>query len=160
MAPLITRQPPFLSAFDCSYRRFRTRYTARSQNATICGVAGARVDRKPRPAAPLKLEDCEPAARAVLPQGVYDYIAGGSEDEATLRGNREAFARYRFRFKILASTDQTDLSSELLGERFQMPVHLAPTAIQRMTHPEGELAAYRAPSDAGIPYALRTLSSV
>src|SRR6202011_6194660 len=159
MAPLITRKPPFLSAFDCSYRRFRTRYTARSQNATIGGVADSMVDRKTRPAAPRKLDDFEPAARAVLPQGVYDYIAGGSEDEAALRGNREAFARYRFRFKVLASTDQTDLSSELFGQRFRMPVHLAPTAIQRMAHPDGELAAYRAASDAGIAYALSTLAS-
>ena len=92
-------------------------------------------------AAPLKLDDFEPAARAVLSQGIYDYIAGGSEDEATLRGNREAFARYRFRFKILGSVDRPDLSSEVLGQRFQIPVHLAPTAIQRMAHPDGEAAA-------------------
>jgi 4-hydroxymandelate oxidase len=117
------------------------------------------VVKKTRPAAPLKLDDFEPAARAVLPQGIYDYIAGGSEDEAALRGNREAFARYRFRFKVLASTDHTDLSSELFGQRFRMPVHLAPTAIQRMAHPDGELAAYRAASEAGIAYALSTLSS-
>ncbi|HVS05473.1 MAG TPA: alpha-hydroxy acid oxidase [Candidatus Dormibacteraeota bacterium] len=122
-------------------------------------MADSMVDKKTRPAPPLKLDDFEPAARAVLPQGIYDYIAGGSEDEAALRGNREAFARYRFRFKVLASTDHTDLSSELFGQRFRMPVHLAPTAIQRMAHPDGELAAYRAASEAGIAYALSTLAS-
>jgi isopentenyl diphosphate isomerase/L-lactate dehydrogenase-like FMN-dependent dehydrogenase len=112
-----------------------------------------------RPAAPLKLDDFEPAARAILPQAIYDYIAGGSEDEATLRDNREAFARYRFRFKILSSAASPDLGSELIGHRFTMPVHLAPTAIQRMAHPEGELAAYRAASDAGVAFSLSTLSS-
>jgi 4-hydroxymandelate oxidase len=122
-------------------------------------MADSILDKKTRPAVPLKLDDFEPAARAVLPQGIYDYIAGGSEDEAALRGNRDAFARYRFLFKVLASTDHTDLSSELFGQRFRMPVHLAPTAIQRMTHPDGELAAYRAASHAGIAYALSTLSS-
>ena len=122
-------------------------------------MADSIVDKKTRPAAPLKLEDFEPAARAVLPRGIYDYIAGGSEDEAALRGNREAFARYRFRFKILASTDKTELGNELFGQRFRMPVHLAPTAIQRMAHPDGELGAYRAASGAGIAYALSTLSS-
>src|SRR3981081_2626976 len=122
-------------------------------------MADSMVDKKTRTAAPLKLDDFEPAARAVLPPGIYDYIAGGSEDEAALRGNREAFARYRFRFKVLASTDHADLSSELFGQRFGMPVHPAPPASQRMTHPDGELAAYRAASDAGIAYALSTLSS-
>ena len=111
-------------------------------------------------AAPLKLDDFEPAARAILPQGIYDYIAGGAEDEATLRGNREAFARYRFRFKVLTSADRPDLSHEVLGQRFAMPVHLAPAAIQRMAHPDGEAAAYRAATDAGIAYCLSTLSSV
>jgi 4-hydroxymandelate oxidase len=116
--------------------------------------------RRTGPAAPLRLDDFEAAARAVLPQGVYDYIAGGSEDEATLAGNRDAFARYRFRFKILASADNPDLSNEVLGQRFTMPVHLAPAAIQRMAHPDGEAAAYRAASDAGIAYCLSTLSSL
>jgi len=123
-------------------------------------VADSAVDSRTRPAAPLKLDDFEPAARAILPQGVYDYIAGGSEDEEALRGNREAFARYRFRFKILASADRPDLSNEVLGQRFQMPVHLAPTAIQRMAHADGEAAAYRAAAASGVAFCLSTLSSV
>jgi 4-hydroxymandelate oxidase len=123
-------------------------------------VADSAVDSTTRLAAPVKLDDFEPAARALLPQSIYDYIAGGSEDEAALRGNREAFARYRFRFKILTSAERPDLGSEVLGQRFQMPVHLAPTAIQRMAHQEGEAAAYRAATDAGIAYCLSTLSSV
>jgi isopentenyl diphosphate isomerase/L-lactate dehydrogenase-like FMN-dependent dehydrogenase len=123
-------------------------------------VADSIVRSLPQQANPVKLDDYEPAARDILPQAIYDYIAGGSEDEAALRGNREAFARYRFRFKILASTDEADLSNELLGQRFQMPVHLAPAAIQRMAHPEGEAAAYRGAADAGIAYCLSTLSSV
>ena len=110
--------------------------------------------------AAVKLDDFEPAAEAVLPRGIFDYIAGGAEDEATLRGNREAFARYRFRFKILASPDQPDLTCELLGQRFRMPVHLAPTALHRMAHPEGEAATYRAASDAGVAFCLSTLSSI
>jgi isopentenyl diphosphate isomerase/L-lactate dehydrogenase-like FMN-dependent dehydrogenase len=112
------------------------------------------------PPAPLKLDDFEPAARAVLPQAVYDYIAGGAEDEATLRDNRAAFGRYRFRFKVLTSAGRPDLSTEVLGHRFAMPVSLGPAAIQGMAHPDGETAAYRAASDAGIAYCLSTLSSV
>jgi 4-hydroxymandelate oxidase len=123
-------------------------------------MADAAVHPKARLAAPLKLDDFEPAARAVLPQGIYDYIAGGSEDEAALRDNREAFARYRFRFRVLASTDRPELGGELLGQHFAMPVHLAPTAIQRMAHSDGEAAAYRGATDAGIAYCLSTLSSV
>jgi isopentenyl diphosphate isomerase/L-lactate dehydrogenase-like FMN-dependent dehydrogenase len=52
------------------------------------------------------------------------------------------------------------LSSQILGHRFEMPVHLAPTAIQRMAHPDGEAAAYRAATASGVAYCLSTLSSV
>jgi 4-hydroxymandelate oxidase len=130
------------------------------QNATIGEMAEAPSNRRTAPAASLKLDDFEAAARAVLPRPIYDYIAGGAEDEATLRGNREAFARYRFRFKVLASADRPDLSNEVLGQHFTMPVHLAPTAIQRMAHPDGEAGAYRGASAAGIAYCLSTLSSL
>ena len=123
-------------------------------------MAEAPAHRRTGQAASLKLDDFEAAARTVLPQDIYDYIAGGSEDEATLRGNREAFARYRFRFKILTSTDRPNLSNEVFGQRFTMPVHLAPTAIQRMAHPDGEAAAYRAASAAGVAYCLSTLASL
>src|SRR5204863_4567747 len=152
-------EPPFLSGIRRAGASPKG-YTQRARDATIGGMADSMVDRKTRPATPLKLDDFEPAARAILPQGIYDYIAGGSEDEAALRGNREAFARYRFRFKILASADRPALNHEVLGQRFTMPVHLAPTAIQRMAHPDGEAAAYQAASDAGIAYCLSTLSSL
>ncbi|TMD43066.1 MAG: alpha-hydroxy-acid oxidizing protein, partial [Chloroflexi bacterium] len=83
-------------------------------------------------ASAVRLEDFEPAARSVLPRGIFDYIAGGAEDEATIAGNREAFTRYRFRFRALAGAGEPDLTSELFGARFTLPVHLAPAAIQRM----------------------------
>jgi len=123
-------------------------------------VGDSAVDARASSAPPLKLDDFEPVAQAILPRGVIDYIAGGAEDEATLRANREAFARYRFRFKILASADQPDLTSALLGQRFRMPVHLAPTALHRMAHGDGEAASYQAASDAGVAFCVSTLSSV
>jgi isopentenyl diphosphate isomerase/L-lactate dehydrogenase-like FMN-dependent dehydrogenase len=114
----------------------------------------------PRVTPAVRLEDFEPAARAVLPRAIFDYIAGGAEDEAAVGANREAFSRYRFRFKVLAGAAEPDLGNELFGQHFAMPVHLAPAAIQRIVHPDGEAAAYRAASDAGVAYCLSTLSSV
>src|SRR5919201_960607 len=72
---------------------------------------------------PLRLDDFEPAAREILPRAIYDYFAGGAEDEAAVVANRDAFRRYRFRFKVLASTLEPEMSCELLGDRFAMPVH-------------------------------------
>jgi 4-hydroxymandelate oxidase len=113
----------------------------------------------PRAVQVLRIEDLQGRARAILPQATYDYFAGGAEDEATIAANRAAYQRYRFRFRVLSPTGQPDLGGELFGQRFSMPVHLAPTAMQRLAHPEGELAAARAAADAGVVYCLSTLAS-
>jgi 4-hydroxymandelate oxidase len=107
----------------------------------------------------VNVQDLEPAARAVLPGPVYDYFAGGSEDEATIAANREAFQRWRFRYHVLETTAVPDTRCSLLGQTFSMPVHLAPTATQRLAHPDGELGAARAAAAAGVIYCLSTLAS-
>ncbi|HEX2203277.1 MAG TPA: alpha-hydroxy acid oxidase [Longimicrobium sp.] len=113
----------------------------------------------PPPAEPQTLEAYEAAARAVLPRPAYDYYAGGAEDEATLRGNRAAYGRFWLRPRVLVDVGSVDLSVELLGERLSMPVLLAPTAFQRMAHPDGECASARAARAAGTLLVCSTLST-
>src|SRR2546430_8024895 len=117
-----------------------------------------------RPAAavdapPVRAEDFEAAARAMLPKEIYDYFAGGAEDEAAVAGNRAAFARWRFRYRVLTGASEPDLGLELFGRHLAMPIHLAPAATQKMAHPEGELAAAKAATSAGVIYCLSTLST-
>jgi len=109
---------------------------------------------------PVRLDEYEPRARALLPRATYDYFAGGAEDEATVAANLAAYGRYRFRFKVLSSVTNPDLACEVLGARLAMPVQLAATATQKMAHPDGEVAAARAAAAAGVAYSLSTLSTV
>jgi hypothetical protein len=49
-----------------------------------------------KPAAPLiNLQEYEAAARTLLPTAVFDFIAGGSGDEVTLRASRASFEGWR-----------------------------------------------------------------
>lgn len=111
-------------------------------------------------AVPANLDEYEAAARALLPKSVYDYYAGGAEDELTLRWNRTAYRRYLFRPRVLVDASRVDPSVELLGERLRFPVLLAPTAFQRLAHPDGELATARAAAAAGTALIASTLSNV
>ena len=47
--------------------------------------------------APHNIDAYRARARRKLPLAVFDFLDGGSEDEATLRGNREAFDSIRLR---------------------------------------------------------------
>eukprot|EP00270_Netrium_digitus_P020711 TRINITY_DN859_c0_g1_i1.p1 TRINITY_DN859_c0_g1~~TRINITY_DN859_c0_g1_i1.p1 ORF type:complete len:394 (+),score=120.69 TRINITY_DN859_c0_g1_i1:67-1182(+) len=83
-------------------------------------------------------------AKLKLPKQAYDYYASGAEDEWTLKENRNAFERIRFRPRILVDVTKVDMTTSFLGYRISMPIMVAPTAMQRMAHPEGELATARA----------------
>ncbi|XP_038987902.1 peroxisomal (S)-2-hydroxy-acid oxidase GLO5-like isoform X1 [Phoenix dactylifera] len=95
-------------------------------------------------------------ARQKLPKMVYDYYASGAEDEWSLKENREAFSRILFRPRILIDVSRIDMTTTVLGFKISMPIMIAPTAMQKMAHPEGEYATARASSAAGT---IMTLSS-
>jgi 4-hydroxymandelate oxidase len=109
--------------------------------------------------APQNLHDLEELARLRLPRAVYDYYAGGAEDESTLRANRRAFEALSLRRRVLVDVSEVDTSLELLGERLPHPLLLAPTAFQRLAHADGEVGAVRAAAATGSLYVASTLST-
>ena len=109
---------------------------------------------------PVNVEELEAIARARLDKGVYDYYAGGAEDELAVRGNREAFQRLRLKYRVLVDVSTVDVATRLLGTPLSLPVLLAPTALHRLADPEGEKATARAAAAAGTLMTLSTVSSV
>ncbi|XP_028107779.1 peroxisomal (S)-2-hydroxy-acid oxidase GLO5-like isoform X3 [Camellia sinensis] len=99
----------------------------------------------------------EAIAKEKLPKVIYDYYASGAEDQWTLQENRNAFSRILFRPRILIDVSKIDMTTTVLGFKISMPIMIAPTAMQKMAHPEGEVATARAASAAGT---IMTLSSL
>ncbi|MFC0489603.1 alpha-hydroxy acid oxidase [Sinomonas atrocyanea] len=99
------------------------------------------------------------AARRVLPAGIFDYLDGGSEDEVTLRRNREVFEAWGL-MPSWGPVSGPDTTTSLLGRRSALPLTLTPTGATRLFHPEGELAVAKAAEAAGIPYGLAGMSTV
>jgi 4-hydroxymandelate oxidase len=106
------------------------------------------------------LDDLEPLAREKLPGPIFDFIAGGAEDEVTLRRNRAAFEAIEFQPRVLVDVSNIDTSTTVLGERLPFPVMLAPVALHQLATPDGELATARAAASAGTVMVLSTMSSV
>jgi len=108
----------------------------------------------------VNVDDFETAARERLDPGPYGYYAGGSGDEQTLRANAAAFARWELRPRVLVDVDEVSTATTVLGTELATPLLVAPTAFQRLAHPDGELAMARAAAAAGTVMCLSTLSSV
>ena len=106
----------------------------------------------------INIEDLRRAAKRRLPRVVFDYIDGGAEAEQTLRANSRAFETVTFRPRCAVATPVCDLRATVIGTSLSMPLILAPVGSSRLMYPRGEEAAARAAGQAGIVYALSTLS--
>ena len=108
---------------------------------------------------PLTIDDYEALARARLERSAYDYYAGAAGDERTLAANRAAFDDILLRPRVLVDVSRISLETTVLGQQLALPVMLAPTAFNRLAHPDGEVAAARAASACGTVMVASTIST-
>lgn len=104
--------------------------------------AGDDLIRDPREA--LNVFDFEPVMRRAVGPAHYGYVATGSDDELTLRANRDGFRRFVLRPRRMVDVSAVDMRARILGTAYDSPIVLAPTASNRALHAEGEIAVARA----------------
>jgi 4-hydroxymandelate oxidase len=104
----------------------------------------------------LNVHDYEQFARTRMSAAAWDYYQGGSDDEITLRANRNIYQSIRLRPKTLVNVSDCNTATAILGIPVQTPVMVAPTTVHRLAHPDGELATVRA---AGTTGALMVVSA-
>jgi 4-hydroxymandelate oxidase len=98
-------------------------------------------------------------ARKLLPRNVYDYYAGGSGRERTLRASEKAWRQVWMAPRVLREVSEVDTTTRLLGTAFSTPLCVAPTGYQRLAHPDGELATAAGAARAGALFVLSTRST-
>jgi L-lactate dehydrogenase (cytochrome) len=103
--------------------------------------------------------DLREIAKKRTPKGPFDYTDGSAESEVSLARARQAFSDLEFIPSILKDVSTADLSRTSLGEKFSMPLGIAPTGFTRMMQTEGEIAGARAAEKFGIPFTLSTLGT-
>lgn len=97
----------------------------------------------------LSIDDLKRQARAQLPRMLYDFVDGGSGDEATLRANYRRFGGYALLGQALNDVSRRDQSVTLFGHTTRTPVFVAPTGSSGLLWPRGEADVARACSAAG-----------
>ena len=103
--------------------------------------------------------DYRALARARLPHFLFEYLDGGSFDEVTLARNVADLRAVALRQRVLRDVSAIDLSTELFGGRWAMPVGLGPIGLSGLYARRGEVQAARAAAAAGVPFSLSTLSA-
>ncbi len=108
---------------------------------------------------PINVSDYELLAEARCEPEYWGYVVGGAGDEITLRDNLDAFRRLVLRPRMLVDVSEVTTTTTVLGHEIAMPLGIAPTSLQRITHPDGEPALARAAAAAGTVYTLSSLGS-
>lgn len=126
-------------------------------------VSNGQTDALPPLSHCINLLDFEAAARLKMSnegrKKGLDYYSSGAEDELTLRENRSAFQRIWMRPRVLVNVKEIDISTTILGQKSSLPVYLSAVALQKLGHPDGEVAWTRAAHNTGAIFMVPTLSS-
>jgi isopentenyl diphosphate isomerase/L-lactate dehydrogenase-like FMN-dependent dehydrogenase len=106
---------------------------------------------------PLNTWDFERLAEGKIEAGAWGYVAGGAGDERTMADNVAAFRRWHLRPRMLVDVASVSTRVTILSDEISLPVLVAPTALQYLAHPEGDLAMARGAAAAGTIMCLSTL---
>lgn len=103
--------------------------------------------------------DYREIARRRLPHFLFEYIDGGSYDERTLGRNVADLGALALRQRVLRDVSDIDLSLDLFGTKYSMPVALGPVGLAGLSARRGEVQAARAAEGARVPFCLSTVSA-
>jgi len=98
------------------------------------------------------------AAKRRLPQGIFDFVEGGSYDEVTLQANLRDLAEIKLRQRVMVDASRRTQRTDFLGQPAAMPVALGPAGFAGLLQPWGEVLAAKAAEEFGVPYCLSTFS--
>src|SRR5438309_7130589 len=107
----------------------------------------------------LNIADLRELARRRVPGFAFEYVEGGAEDEVTLRRNRQSFESLHFVPRTLVDTSGRQQRVEILGHTAAAPLIIAPTGLNGVLHPDGDIALAGAGAGLGIPYTFATMIS-
>jgi L-lactate dehydrogenase (cytochrome) len=111
------------------------------------------------PSIPVSIEELERRAAEAMEEKAGNYVFAGAGAEDTMRVNRAAFEGRRIVPRMLRDVAERDLTANVLGTSMPAPLMLAPIGVQKIVHPDGELASARAAAALGVPIVASTASA-
>ena len=105
----------------------------------------------------LSIGDLRARALKRLPAIAAEHLEGGAEDEISLAANRAAFERLHFHPRFDAAETSAKGSGAL--DHLPFPLVIAPTGLNGLLWPDGDLALARAAAQVGVPFTQSTVSN-
>lgn len=107
----------------------------------------------------LTIAELEKHAEQRMDKQTRDYYNEGADSGSTLLENSQAYGKYRIRPRVLRDISLIDTSCHLFGGQSPLPLGVAPTAMQCLAHPDGEVATACACRKAGVVMGLSSFAT-
>ena len=104
-------------------------------------------------------KDFRKLAKSRLPSPIFHYIDGAADDEVTYRRNTEAYDQCDLVPNVLTGVEKVDMSTTVMGQKLDLPIYCAPTALQRLFHPDGEIGVGKAAEKFGTMFGVSSLGT-
>ncbi|RAO68205.1 uncharacterized protein BHQ10_004217 [Talaromyces amestolkiae] len=98
----------------------------------------------------LSTHDLEEIARQHLSEKAWAYYSSAATDLVSERANQSLWGRIWFRPRILRNVRNVVTERQIQGVRTSVPFYVAPAAMARLAHDDGELAISKACADNGV----------
>ncbi|KAI1099413.1 FMN-dependent dehydrogenase-domain-containing protein [Jackrogersella minutella] len=92
----------------------------------------------------LNLNEIEEVATKRMPEKAWAYYYSSSDDTITKSFNNAVYKDILLRPRVFVDCTQCDTTTTLLGHKVDMPIFVAPAAMARLGHPDGEAGIARA----------------
>lgn len=106
------------------------------------------------------LGDFETEAQKILPEKSWIYYSSATDTSSSHINNRAAFNKVYLRPRVLRNVARVSLQRTIMGFRSSLPIFIAPAALAKLGHPEGELCLTRGAARYNIPHCPSTYSSI
>lgn len=111
------------------------------------------------PANVVNLADYERLAHSQLTEAAWAWLSGGAADEHTVQANAQAWSQWQLWPRVMRPLAGGHTRQTLLGRALAHPILLAPVALNRIVHADGEVGVACAASAQGAGLVLSTQAS-
>lgn len=102
--------------------------------------------------------DLEAVAKAKLSAKAYAYYSSAATDLVSAHANTSFWNRVWFRPRLLRNVTDIDTTCKIQGATSSVPFLVAPAAMAKLAHPDGELAIAKACKQNGVIQCVRIIS--
>ncbi|KAL4939240.1 hypothetical protein BDV06DRAFT_225211 [Aspergillus oleicola] len=108
----------------------------------------------------MNLNDFERAAKRVLSDRAWIYYSSSSGTMGSFASNMGDWSKVTFRPRVLRNVERVNMQKKILGYPSAAPFFIAPCALGRLGHVDGERCLVRGSARFNVPYAVSNASSV